>query len=234
MARQSRIDVPGYPQHLVVRGNNRGVLFEGDSDRHVFLHILEEALRRSATDLHAFVLMSNHVHLLATGHREGELSTFMHRLGSKYARLANQRWGRSGSLFEGRFRSSLVESDAYFVACMRYIDLNPVRAGLVRNPGDYPWSSFRRNAGMAPLAPLVPGESYLALGQMPEDRGKRYLELCEAGIPEHQLHCIRESARKCRALGDPSFVKEIERRSSRAQALHPPGRPGKSSLIGDR
>jgi len=215
MARQSRIDVPGYPQHLVVRGNNRGSLFSDDSDRLFFLRFMEDALSRTGPDLHAFALMSNHVHLLATGHRPGELSEFMHHLGSKFARLMNQRWGRTGALFEGRFRSSLVESDTYLVTCMRYIDLNPVRAGLVRHPVEYPWSSFRRNAGLAPLAPLVTSPAYLGLGGTTESRGLRYRELCECGLPAHEVECIRESIRKSRALGSPAFVKAIESKSRR-------------------
>ena len=210
MARQARIDVPGYPQHLVVRGNNRAPLFNNDSDRLFFLRFMQDALARSGPDLHAFALMSNHVHLLATGHRPGELSEFMHHLGSKFARLMNQRWGRTGTLFEGRFRSSLVESDSYLVTCMRYIDLNPARAGLVRHPGDYPWTSFRRNAGFEPLAPLVPHPAYLGLGDTIESRGRCYRELCESGLTTQDVACIRESVRKCRALGTPAFVKAIE------------------------
>ncbi len=215
MARQARIDVPGYPQHLVVRGNNRGPLFGNDADRLVFLRFMEDALSRAGPDLHAFVLMSNHVHLLATGHRPGQLSEFMHHLGSKFARLMNQRWGRTGTLFEGRFRSSVVESDAYLVTCMRYIDLNPVRAGLVRHPADHAWSSFRRNAGMVPLAPLVASPAYLGLGETAESRGIRYRALCEAGLPESDVACIRESIRQSRTLGSPAFVKAVERLGGR-------------------
>ncbi len=214
MARQARIDVPGYPQHLVVRGNNRAPLFGNDADRLLYLRFMEGALARSGAELHAFALMSNHVHLLATGHRPGELSAFMHHLGSKFARLMNQRWGRTGTLFEGRFRSIMVETDSYLVTCMRYIDLNPVRAGLVRHPADYPWSSFRRNAGLIPLDPLVASPAYLGLGETAESRGKSYRELCESGLAAHEVACIRESVRKSRALGSPAFVKAIESKSA--------------------
>ena len=214
MARQARIDVPGYPQHLVVRGNNRAPLFGNDADRRLYLRFMEDALARSGPDLHAFVLMSNHVHLLATGHHPGELSAFMHHLGSKFARLMNQRWGRTGTLFEGRFRSIMVETDSYLVTCMRYIDLNPVRAGLVRHPAHYPWSSFRRNAALAPLEPLVANPAYLGLGETTESRGRSYRELCESGLAAHEVACIRESVRKSRALGSPAFVKAIESKSA--------------------
>jgi putative transposase len=113
MARLARIDIPGIPQHLIVRGNNRSLMFRDDADRCIFMGFLDQSLAECACDLHAYVLMSNHVHLLATGHVEGELSQLMQRIGRKYARLVNLRWGRTGTLFEGRFRSSLVDSEAY-------------------------------------------------------------------------------------------------------------------------
>jgi len=225
MARRLRIDIPGYPQHLVVRGNNRGAIFADDSDRLVFLAIMQESLAKAGASLHAFVLMSNHVHLLATGRREGELSRFMHDLGSRYARLMNQRWGRSGTLFEGRFRSSLVQDDAYLVTCMRYIDLNPVRACIVRHPEDYPWSSFRRNAALEPAAPLVPSPAFLALGESAESRGQHYRELCESGLAPSAVESVRDCLRKERALGDPAFIKTLESRLPASAPARPRGRP---------
>src|SRR5690349_8843778 len=120
MARLPRIDVPGVPQHLIVRGNNRSTLFRDDADRCVFLQLLERALDDCVCDLHAYVLMDNHVHLLATGNASGELSEMMQRIGRKFARLVNLRWDRTGTLFEGRFRSSLVDSENYLLTCMRY------------------------------------------------------------------------------------------------------------------
>ena len=129
MARLPRIDVPGVPQHLIVRGNNKADIFRDDADRAIFLKFMEDAFAAHACDLHAFVLMTNHVHLVATGHLPGELSDLMQRIESKFAKLMNLRWGRSGTLFEGRFRSSLVETDRYFMTCMVYVECNPVRAG---------------------------------------------------------------------------------------------------------
>jgi len=165
------------------------------------MRFLVDALADTGVDLHAFVLMSNHVHLLATAGAEGALSELMHRVGSKFARLMNMRWGRTGTLFEGRFRSHLVQDDAYLVTCMRYIDLNPVRAGLVGHPGDHPWSSYLRNAGHQPLLPLAPSPAYLALGAEPKSRAIRYRELCESALPEETLATIRESVQKSRPLG---------------------------------
>jgi REP-associated tyrosine transposase len=142
MPRLPRIDLP---QHLVVRGNNRGAMFRDDADRIIFLGYLEEALDACACDLHAYALMDNHVHLLATGHALGELSEVMQRVGRKFARVVNLRWGRTGTLFEGRFRSSLVDSEAYLFTCMTYIELNPVRAGIAAAPdGAARWA--RRNS----------------------------------------------------------------------------------------
>ena len=122
MARLPRIDTPGIPQHLIIRGNDRCTIFRDDADRLIHLGFLESSLRTCACDLHAFVLMTNHVHLLATGHAEGEVSALMLAVGRRFVRLMNLRWGRTGTLFEGRFRSGPVESVAYLLACMRYIE----------------------------------------------------------------------------------------------------------------
>ena len=167
MARLPRIDLPGVPQHLIVRGNNRSAMFRDDADRSMFLQCLGEALDACSCDVHAFVLMTNHVHLLATGHLRGEISELVQRLGRKYARLVNMRWGRTGTLFEGRFRSYPVETEAYLLTCMRYIELNPVRAGMVDHPGDFPWSSYGQNVCGDPCGILRPHELYERLGPTP-------------------------------------------------------------------
>lgn len=231
MARLPRIDVPGIPQHLIVRGNNRSVLFRDDADRCVFMKFLEEALEACSCDLHAYVLMSNHVHLLATGHLEGELSELMQRIGRRFARLVNLRWCRTGTLFEGRFRSSLVDSESYFLTCMRYIELNPVRAGLVDHPEQYVWSSYRSNASGEPRPPVRPHESYLRLGSGFLERGRQYCTLVETGVGEEDLIRIRESANKCRALGSEAFCKQIARVVGRSVEPRAQGRPARN---GDR
>lgn len=230
MPRRPRIDVPGVPQHLIVRGNNRALLFRDDADRQIFMTFLGQALDTCACDLHAYVLMPNHVHLLATGHLPGELSELMQRVGRKFARVMNIRWHRTGTLFEGRFRSSLVDSEAYLLTCMRYIELNPVRAGIVRNPGDFFWSSYHDNAGGSPSRPVVPHDLYRRLGAGPRQRAAEYVRLVAAGIREEDLSRIRESAAKCRALGSEAFCKEIGVQLARPVAPQPRGRPGK----GDR
>lgn len=225
MARLPRIDVPGIPQHLIVRGNNRCTIFRDDADRMIFLGFLEEALRTCACDLHAFVLMTNHVHLLATGHAEGEISALMQAVGCRFARLMNLRWGRTGTLFEGRFRSSLVQSEAYLLTCMRYIELNPVRAGIVRHPSDYQWSSFRANATGDPSTPLVAHEVYCQLGADPFERGLHYRELVAEGVPVRELEQIRASVRQGRALGNEDFSNRLQASLGRPIAPVRLGRP---------
>ncbi len=227
MARLPRIDFPGVPQHLIVRGNNRGTIFRDDADRIIFMRYLEEALEACVCDLHAYVLMDNHVHLLATAHVRGELSELMQRVGRKFARLINLRWGRTGTLFEGRFRSSLVDSEAYLFTCMSYIELNPVRAGMVATPGDYAWSSYRQNASGNPQPPLVPHPLYHGLGAGEADRARAYREMVSAGIGDDAVERIRESVRKCRALGTEEFCARAEGQLGRAVVPRGQGRPPK-------
>jgi putative transposase len=227
MARLARIDVPEIPQHLIVRGNNRSTLFRDDGDRIIFLRYLDSALETCACDLHAYVLMSNHVHLLATGHRPGEVSELMQRVGRKFARVVNLRWGRTGTVFEGRFRSSLVDSESYLFTCMRYIELNPVRAGLVAAPSDYAWSSFGQNAGGDPHAPVAAHPLYRTLGTSPEERGRAYRGMVGEGLTDQELDRIRTSVQKCRALGSQTFCASVEAKLDRPVAPRPQGRPRK-------
>ncbi len=231
MARLPRIDFPGVPQHLIVRGNNRQVIFRDDGDRIIFLRYLQEALDACVCDLHAYVLMDNHVHLLATGNLRGELSELMQRVGRKFARLINLRWSRTGTLFEGRFRSSLIDSEAYLFTCMRYIELNPVRAGMVAAPGDYAWSSYRQNSSGNPQVPLMPHPLYRDLGAGEVERGRAYREMVKAGLSDAALDRIRVSVQKCRALGSEEFCAQVEARLERAVAPRAQGRPQKRGQV---
>lgn len=227
MARLPRIDIPGVPQHLIVRGNNRGAMFRDEGDRIIFMRYLEEALDSCGCDLHAYVLMGNHVHLLATAQVRGGISELMQELGRKFARVFNLRWGRTGTLFEGRFRSSLVDSEAYLFTCMAYIELNPVRARMVDAPGDYPWSSFRSNSSGRPGAPLVPHRLYAGLGRSPAERACAYREMVESGVGKQELERIRAAAQKSRALGTPAFCARIEAELERTITPREKGRPRK-------
>ena len=145
MARQPRIYVQGVPQHLIQRGNNRQPCFFTNADRNLYLRWLSQAASKYGAEIHAYVLMNNHVHLLITGTEEGALGRVMQSLGRRYVRYVNKTYDRSGTLWEGRYRSNIVESDRYVLACYRYIELNPVRAGIVDNPDEYGWSSFGFN-----------------------------------------------------------------------------------------
>src|SRR2546426_1318599 len=183
MARLPRIDVPGMPQHVVVRGVDRQPCFFDPSDYAAYLEDLRAAATIAAVAVHAFVLMTNHVHVLATGALPRSISVLMQSVGRRYVRRINQTYRRTGTLFEGRFRASVVQSERYLLTCMRYIELNPVRAGMVGNPADYRWSSYRSNAGgMAGIDWLQPHEEYLRLGSNKDLRTAAYRELFKAAL----------------------------------------------------
>src|SRR5438874_712623 len=146
MARHPRLELPGIPLHVIQRGNNRALCFLADGDRRLYLRCLGDAAARHRCAIHAYVLMSNHVHLLATPSTVGAIAAMMQDMGRRYVRLFNQIHGRSGTLWEGRYKSSLIDSDSYLLTCHRYIELNPVRAGLVEHPLQYRWSSHAHYA----------------------------------------------------------------------------------------
>ena len=225
MPRTPRIDIPGLPQHLISRGNNRNDIFFRARDRSVFLQYLAEASVDNDCAVHAFVLMSNHVHLLATGNAPMAISRMMQDLGRRYVLYVNSSCKRTGALYEGRFRSSLVETGSYLFTCMRYIELNPVRAGMVRQPGEHLWSSFRQNAGGNPSGLLTPHPEYLGLSEDPTRRGAAYLRLFDDIIPDDQLAAIRKSAQMNRVLGGKQFCEAIEATLRRPVRVSPRGRP---------
>ena len=194
------------------------------------MHYLAEACGVNDCDVHACVLMTNHVHLLATGRASMALSKVMQDVGRRYARYVNSAYKRTGTLYEGRFKSSLVETRSYLLTCMRYIELNPVRAGMVRHPGDYPWSSFGQNVSGAPTGLVKPHAEYRQLGSTPERRGEAYRSLFEAVIPDSELVAIRESAEKSRALGGEAFCAGIEATLRRSVRVIRRGRPSKPTV----
>lgn len=187
----SKIDAATTPRHLWIRCNNRLPCFLEDQDRHVYLTYLGESLESSNTDLHAFVLMTNHVHLLATGQEADSVSRFMQQLNRRYSRYFNKAHDRTGTLYEGRYQSRLVETDSHFLGEMRYIERNPVKAGMVQHPGDYPWSSYWQNASGEPGGLLTPHSVYQELGSSPEARGLAYRRLFELPDEDRKLEVIR-------------------------------------------
>jgi putative transposase len=239
MARKPRFRIAGLPQHITQRGHNRQACFLDNTDRRRYLADLEYALQRHEVELHAWVLMSNHVHLLATPRAERALSRMMQTLGRRYVRWFNDRHERSGTLWEGRFGASLVESEAYLLACMRYIELNPVRAGMVRRAADYRWSSYAAN-GLDVADPLVtPHPVYLALRATTPKRLAAYRRLCEQAIEEEVLAAIREAVHSGTALGNEAFKDWIEAavpcraRNSRGGRPHRGGSPAARKSVSD-
>lgn len=228
MARSRRIDLPGVVQHVVQRGNNRGACFFSDADRRLFLRFLGEASVRHACAIHAYVLMTNHVHLLVTAERPGALSDMIQDIGRRYVRIVNDVRGRSGTLWEGRYRSHLVDSETYLLACYRYIELNPVRAGMVSDASDYQWSSYRHNAfGIADQ--VVTAHAVLAsLGATAEERHCAYRALFAESFDDPVVDAIRTAVTKGWVLGSDGFKDRVS--NALGRSVRPPkrGRPIRS------
>jgi putative transposase len=217
--------VAGLPCHLIQRGNNRQACFFSTGDRRLYIQYLQDACHRYRVQVHAYVLMTNHVHLLLTPQDREGVSRVMQSVGRRYVQHVNACRRRSGTLWEGRHKASLVEAERYLIACYRYIELNPVRAGLVDKPGDYCWSSYRRNAEGAPDPLVTDHPVYRALGQNPEMWAQRYRELFRCDLDSKQLYAIRNAANFSTPLGDARFKAEIEARLGVAFGLGKRGRP---------
>lgn len=229
MARKPRFRIGGMPQHLIQRGNNRQPCFFDANDRRRYLADLEEALGRHEVELHAWVLMTNHVHLLVTPPDGSALPSMMQTLGRRYVRWFNDRHERSGTLWEGRYRASLLDSEAYLLACMRYIELNPVRACMVRHPRDYRWSSYAANAlGMHDRL-VTPHRVYLALRARQDRRLAAYRRLCDEALDDQVVAAIRATVNSEFVLGRDEFKSGIETVAARPVA---PRRCGRRSRAG--
>lgn len=211
MPRRARIYIPGLPYHIVQRGNNRQACFRNPDDFRLYLDLWQRIARRYGTAVHAYCLMTNHVHFLATPESGDSISRTMKDVGSRYAQYVNRRYERTGTLWEGRHRSSVVQSERYLLTCYRYIELNPVRAGMVRHPGQYEWSSFHLNSrGKAGW--LVPREEYLRLGRDAKERGSAYRNLFSDQLSEEDLDLIRQAAHFNQPVADDRFRERIESR----------------------
>lgn len=225
MSRLPRFDLPGIPQHVVQRGNNRLPCFLDDDDRQHYLRCLLTALKRFRCRLHAYVLMDNHVHLLVTPGEAGSLSRLMHTFARNYAGRFNDRHGRTGTLWEGRYKACVVDSSRYFLACSRYIELNPVRAWMVARPDDYAWSSWRGHVGERVDPLLTPHPEYLALGPDAGARAAAYRSLFAEALPDDLIHEIRRYLQQQKALGTDRFRAWVEARTGRFAGLRQAGRP---------
>jgi putative transposase len=233
MARLPRLDLPNVPQHIVQRGNNRQAILFHDDDYGAYLEYLREALVKNDCQLYAFVLMTNHVHLLTLGEAPGGVSGLMQSVGRRYVRYVNATYRRSGTLFEGRFKSSLVDSERYLLTCMRYIELNPVRAGMVGDPGDYRWSSYRPRVGESVMDWLAEPEEYRRLAASPVTRALAYRELFKQPLAAYDLEAIRIHLNKDCALGSSKFQDDIETMVGRRAKIAPQGRPKKTKDGGE-
>jgi len=230
MARLPRLLVPGYPVHLVVRGNDRQDIFRSEGDRVFFHRCLVEKTTQHDVRIHAYVFMTNHVHLLASDEEPGALGKVIQAMGRRYVSYFNYLYGRSGTLWEGRFRSCLIQTDRYLLACHRYIEMNPVRAGLVRSPAEYRWSSFQANCWGKRDDLVTAHPIYDALGATHAARQAAYGRLFEKPIADDD-QAIRDSLRRGWALGDRDFCLTVEGMSGRRAAPLAPGRPRKNPRI---
>lgn len=215
MARLSRLCLPDIPQHIIQRGTNRQACFASEEDFAAYSHWLAESARKYDVEIHAWVLMTNHVHLLVTPKTLEGVSRMMQTLGRHYVRYFNCTYRRTGTLWEGRFKSCVVNAEEYLLICQRYIELNPVRAGMVVSPEAYVWSSYRAN-GLGRATKLwTPHWVYNRLGKTVEERAKAYRTLFSGHLDKKALDEIRVASNKGMALGSDKFKQEIEALSGR-------------------
>jgi putative transposase len=226
MARLPRYFVPDQAQHVIQRGNNRQLVFAADDDYQFFLDCLKDAAERHGCATHAYVLMTNHVHLLTTAQNESSLPKMLQSVGRRYVQYFNYTYRRTGTLWEGRYRATLIDSDPYLLICSRYIELNPVRANLVRDPSEYPWSSYHGNAAGKEDLLLIPHPLYNALGRSLEERQAAYRGLFRVHLDEKTLAELREATNKAWVLGNGRFKEETQALAGRRVAPLPKGRPG--------
>ena len=225
MSRLPRLTVPGYPHHIIQRGNNRQPIFVDQQDYERLLADLKQQADLHKVAVHGYVLMSNHLHLLVTPETADGVPLMMQGVGRAYVRWFNRRHGRSGTLWEGRYRSTLIEAERYLLACMAYIELNPVRAGMVAAPAQYPWSSHAHHAGLRADPLLKPHPLYWAMGNTPFAREHAYAQLVQAGLDAGRQAELARSVHSGWALGGADFVADLQRRTQRRVARAAAGRP---------
>jgi len=228
MPRQSRLILPGIAAHIIQRGNNRDACFRTTTDYQLYLLHLRELSSKLGCAIHAYCLMTNHVHLLLTPPSADACIALMRNLGQRYVQYFNKRHDRTGTLWEGRFRSCVTESARYVLACYRYIEMNPVRAGMVTSAGDYGWSSFGINTGQRTGALVSPHIEFIALGEEESTRFAAYKKLFEQEVEPSVLRVIRDSTNSGYPLGSESFKASVEATTQRRLEPGKPGRPLKA------
>lgn len=227
MPRKPRFNLPGIPQHIIQRGNNREPCFYSEKDYLQYLEDLKQSASKYHCRIHAYVLMTNHVHLLVTPMIEDGVSQMMQSLDQRYVKYFNQAHKRAGTIWEGRFKSSLIDSDIYLLTCMCYIELNPVRANMVMHPGDYRWSSYQRNAQVSDDKLIESHPIYRTLGETGDERRFVYRELFQRHLDNDVIHQIRDALNHELVLGRSRFKDRIEEIAKQQARL---GLPGKSRV----
>lgn len=225
MPRRARLELPGYPLHIVQRGVNRGAVFIDGEDHQHYLALLSNLAASHNVAVHAYVLMGNHAHLLMSSEKPGAISTVMRRLGQCYAQAFNQKYCRTGPLWEGRFKSCLVEPDRYLLRVYRYIELKPVHAVLAELPERHRWSSAHGNLGLMSDPLLSPHPVFLGLGEDVASRARAYRQWLMKGVSPNELRMIRGYLAQQRALGGARFQAVVENALGRPVKLRPRGRP---------
>ena len=227
MPRKPRFFIPGVAVHIVQRGHSRNPVFFDTSDYHTYLSYLHDAVERYECKLHAYVLMTNHVHLLLTPDSKDGASRVMQSVNRLYVPYINYTYGSSGSIWEGRFKASMINHDEYLLTCMRYIELNPVRAGMVQTPEKYRWSSYGVNAWGDKSVFIVPHDLYISLGNSAEFRQQSYRELFNAHLDRETLSDIRKACNTGTPLGNDRFREKVENKLQCRIGYNCRGRPSK-------
>jgi len=227
MPRKTRMFLPDVPCHVISRGHNRDACFYTDEDYLFYLECLKDACHKHHVAVHAYVLMTNHVHLLLTPVSEAAIPSVMQSIGRRYVQYINKAYRRSGTLWEGRYKASLVDAENYLLACYRYIELNPVNASMVEHPADYRWSSYGVNAGLRPRRQLVAHEVYQRLGLDDVARHHAYCELFSIGLDKAIVHDIERASTFSMPLGDSRFKEQVETALNRKLGYSGRGRPVK-------
>jgi putative transposase len=225
MPRPPRLDLAGIPQHIVQRGVDRRPCFVLDIHYLEYLRHLSELAERFGCDVHAYVLMCNHVHLLATPAETGGIGRLMQAVGRRYVGFFNFSMERTGTLWEGRFKSCLVDNDTYLLRCHRYIELNPVRAGICERPGGFRWSSYKHNGLGIHDSLITPHPAYLGLAKSAEERRTAYRRFVGEGCERSEADEIRNMTSRHRAFGGKRFKDELELAHERAMGVIKRGRP---------
>lgn len=225
MPRQPRYFLPDIPQHVLMRGVDKQATFFAADDYALFLNVLHDTACETECALHAYVLMTNHVHLLLTPGHARALPRLIQGLGRSYVQAVNRRYERTGTLWQGRYKACLVQTDGYLMACQRYIELNPVRAGMVPDPADYPYSSYRHHALGSYDPALTPHSVYCSLASTERERQRAYRRLFETSLERTLIDRIRRDTNACRVLGNELFTDQIGRMLNRRVRPARIGRP---------